>query len=88
MHGEGHAFLDLAEERLIVRPLQRRNCAPTPRGTSIGIFPDPCQACTIRGTPLPELSAELFPGPGRLKKREKWKHEKRKKDAKTEAAFL
>jgi hypothetical protein len=28
------------------------------------------------------------PGPGRLKKREKWKHEKRKKDAKTEAAFL
>jgi hypothetical protein len=58
------------------------------RGTSIGILPDPLQACTIRGIPLPDLSVELSSGPDRPKKHEKGKREKRKKDAKTEPDFL
>jgi hypothetical protein len=48
-------------------------------GTSIGIFPDPLQACTIRGIPLPDLSSELSLGPDLAET-----HGKRRKDAKNE----
>jgi hypothetical protein len=51
-------------------------------------FPIHSKAVLFEGTPLPDLSAELAPGPGRPRKREKGKHEKRKKHAKTEADFL